>query len=187
MQPSPSPSATSIRSRLAGRTGAIIVAELCFFAGIAQLAWYFPAMPDTVITQWNMDGTPGMQISKAYFGATYLVVLLFCQIYTAGIGFFLPHLPQRYFRILPHHDHWLSDHHRTRTYASLSARLMWLVNATLLLFLGIYQVLFMANQTSAQLLPLAPGSLISMLTTLYLTSILIALFSFKKRFGTPPQ
>jgi hypothetical protein len=158
---------------------AVTVFLLLLAAGAAQLVVYFPDLPRQVVTQTDAHGAPSTTILKVGVAAIFVIVLLFCTAWFLGLGHFLGKLPDRYFKVLPGRDYWLAPQRRAETIRSLQTHLVWLGNATLGMFLAIFQAIFVRN-TGGPEFNLSTAS--SLFTALYLTYVFFALIKLQARF-----
>lgn len=163
------------------KTIAAGVCALLILTGLWQFLTFFPDLPARVVTQQTASGEPSLVIAKAFLGAIYTVILLGGGAYFLGVGHLLHKLPERAFNILPGRDHWLAPERKAETVRSISTHFIWLGNATLIMFVGTFQAIFMVNTGRADL---NLDLITNFLTTGYLTYIFIALLLFRNRFRT---
>jgi uncharacterized membrane protein len=158
---------------------AALVIVLLVVLAVVQLTVYLPKVPAEVATRYDSSGQPAMTISKARLVATYVGVLVFCLIYAAVAFFSVRRLPERYFKVLPNHEHWLAPGREADTVNTISAYLLWLGAATLILFMSFFQFIFISSTGGYS------GSLdvaTNLLTTLYLTFIFFGVIRLRARF-----
>lgn len=165
--------------RMKARQLGLIAFVSIVLLGAIQLVMFFPDLPAQVVTQTDAYGKATTTIAKAAMGGINALVLMLGALYFLGCGLFVHKLPTRYFKILPNRDHWLAPDKIMGTMNYLSASLIWLGNATMLMFLGIFQMIYMVNTQS---LPFSLSTGTSLATTLYLSYVFIALIKFKNHF-----
>ena len=157
-----------------------LIAFVCIvLLGVYQLVRFFPELPAQVVTQADAYGKPTTAIAKAAMGGINVLVLVLGTAYFLSFGLFIHKLPVRYFKILPHRELWLAPDKLRSTMAYLAASLIWLGNATMLMFLSIFQMIYMVNTAS---LPFSLSTGTSLATTFYLSYVFIALIKFKNHF-----
>ncbi|MFW5490130.1 MAG: hypothetical protein ACNI3A_17195 [Desulfovibrio sp.] len=165
------------------RMGFIVFAVIVL-AGACQLVIFFPELPAKVVTQSDAYGKPITTLAKAAMGGIDVLVLILGSLYFICCGLFIHKLPTRYLKILPNRDYWLAPDKLQDTMDYLATSIIWLGNATMLMFLTIFQMIYMVN-TNSLAFSLSTGT--SLATTLYLTYVFIALIRFKNHFRVADQ
>lgn len=162
-----------------GKRLPLILFVVLILAGFAQLAIYFPKLPAEVVTQYTTKGEPDTTLVKAAVGGIHALILAGCTAYFLLAGLLIHKLPPRYFKVLPHSDHWLSPERREASLGYLSRMILWLGVATVCMFLAIFELIYLSNTTGVNVSAATASSLIS---TLYLSYVFFFVIKLKNRF-----
>ena len=150
-------------------------------AGVAQLAYYHPLLPETMASHFNGAGQPdGYQSRSAFFALCAAVLALNVAIF-GGFGVLFRKLPSKWFN-LPNRDYWLAPERRDETIETISSQMEWFGAATLALYLYVIQMVLETNQTSSP--GLDPPSMF-LVIGLYLLFSAIWTIRFVLRFQKP--
>jgi uncharacterized membrane protein len=115
---------------------------------VAQVAYYYPLLPETVASHFNRAGQPDAWSSKATFVRIYLAASgLVAVLFLVG-SFAMSKIPVSLIN-LPNKDYWLSEERRQDTFAFLTRYLLWFASATLLLLLDIFHQAFQVHLAKA--------------------------------------
>jgi uncharacterized membrane protein len=116
-------------------------------AGVAQLFYYYPRLPDTMASHFDGSGRPnGFQTRDAFFGFCAAVLFVTAGLF-GGLGVLFRKLPSKWFN-LPNRDYWLAPERREETIEILSSQMEWFGAASLALYLYVMQMVFATNQTT---------------------------------------
>lgn len=111
---------------------------------VAQIAHYYPLLPDPMASHFGLDGAPDGWSSRAVF----FVIDAACLLLTAGALFvlagLLKRLPDRAIN-LPNRDYWLSAERRAGTLEYLQGMIGWCAVGVLLVLLLGTQLVIRAN------------------------------------------
>lgn len=137
---------------------------------VAQFAYYYPQLPETVASHFDINGVPNGWMSKTTFGVVMAFVTILTIGSTAGIALLLPHMQDAI--NIPNKDYWLAPERREETMAFIGSSLLWIACAVVLLLLVINFYVFRMNmeKTPALALPMIP----TLLTFLGVIGIIIA-------------
>lgn len=122
-------------------------------AAAAQIAWYYPQLPETMASHFDGAGRPDAWMSKDGFFLLYAGMVALQLAIFGGALALLRRVPDRLFN-LPHRDYWLAPERRDRTLDYLESWGLWFGCAVLALLLGIFQLAIGSN-LSQQGLPVA--------------------------------
>lgn len=122
-------------------------------AAAAQIAWYYPQLPETLASHFDGAGRPNAWMSKDGFFLLYAAMLALQLAIFGGVLRVLRRLPERLFS-LPHRAYWLAPERREQTLDYLESWGLWFGCAVLALLLGIFQLAIISN-LSQQGLPVA--------------------------------
>jgi uncharacterized membrane protein len=131
------------------RKTSLIVFVILLLLCIAQVAYYYPLLPDRVASHFGASGRPDAWSSKETFVTIYLIVVAFIAVLFPGIGLVLRKIPTSLIN-LPNKDYWLLPERREETIAVLSRQFLWFGSATLLLLLDIFHQSFRVHLGQAQ-------------------------------------
>lgn len=92
---------------------------------LLQLAHVYPALPATISTQFDSNGTPLRTMTKDEFVMFHLGFVLFMSCIFAGVGFLVARLPAKFVAI-PNKDYWLAKPRRVETMKGLQSDLCWM-------------------------------------------------------------
>ncbi len=116
-------------------------------AGIVQILYYYPLLPERMASHFDGSGRPnGFQSRDAFFalsaGMLVMTVVLF-----GGLGSLFRRIPSKWFN-LPNRDYWLAPERREETIESMSSQLEWLGAASLALYIFVIQRVADTNRTA---------------------------------------
>jgi uncharacterized membrane protein len=135
------------RAALEGARRMNVLRALTIFvlvAAAAQGAYYFPKLPDTVVSDFDAHGAARGSSSKESFirlfaGATVLLAAIFL-----GLPRVIDKLPVGMINI-PNKSYWMAAGRRREAFARLERELLVFGAGTLLFFLGMGQIIIQAN------------------------------------------
>jgi uncharacterized membrane protein len=119
---------------------------------IVQFIYFYPQLPETVASHFDMSGTPNGWMSKTMF----LVIMLFVTVLsvgsTAGIALLLPQLQDS--MNISNKQYWLAPERRDQTMAFISSNMLWIACAVVVLLLVINYFIFQLNIDGEKVLAL---------------------------------
>jgi hypothetical protein len=121
-------------------------------AAAIQIAWFYPSLPPVMASHFDAAGRANAAMPRLTFVAIYAGVLAL-----VSVTFLL--LPSRMSRYpdekinLPNKAYWLAPERRAATFARLGRFLLAFGNATLVLLLLVFQLVFRAAVTGSNQLP----------------------------------
>jgi uncharacterized membrane protein len=116
---------------------------LAVFA-VAQAAYYYPRLPDTVASHFDLSGQPDRYMSKETVVAVHGGVVALLAAMFLGINFIIGKVPDTLVS-MPNKDYWLAPERRTQTYDAISSLMLWFGCATIAFLLGAFQIAVHAN------------------------------------------
>lgn len=118
----------------------IILISVC----ILQFVYYWPLMPEPMASHFDGSGNPnGWSSRRAFFclyaGLTVMVIFMF-RILPSLLRWFPDSLIS-----LPNREYWLASERRQVAFSLITDRLLLFGNGTLIFFVTIAQLVFLAN------------------------------------------
>jgi len=127
----------------------VIVVAVLAVAALAQAAWWWPQLPERVASHFDMaDRVNGWMSRTGFLAVTVVLQVLIAGLFL-GLPLLIERLPDALINV-PHKDYWLAPERRRSTLAHMSAGLMAVGCATLLLLLVIFQGIFALNASLAR-------------------------------------
>jgi uncharacterized membrane protein len=122
---------------------------------VAQSAYYYPRLPDTLASNFDGSGVPGGWTTKPSFLLVHLgmVAVLFLMFECSAR--FLRRIPPALMNV-PHRDHGLSPEFREQTHDWIERRLIVMGIATLVFMIVVFGLAMHANLVEPVRLPMAP-------------------------------
>ncbi|NLX99787.1 MAG: DUF1648 domain-containing protein [Rhodopirellula sp.] len=121
---------------------ALLIALLVF--EVAHSAYYYPKLPARMASHFAGDGHANGWSGKPAFFVVHLATLAGTAALLSTIGWIMPWFPKSTVN-LPHKEYWLSEQQAAKTYAVLSAQMMWFAAGTVAFFIGLGHLVFRAN------------------------------------------
>jgi len=149
---------------------------------VLQAGYYYPKLPDTVASHFNVAGDPDSWMSKDPFLALSVGLVTFIAVVWLGIHLLIARMPDSMVN-LPHKDYWLAPQRRKQTHAFMASVMLWLACATMGLIIAVDQLVIQANLSEAQTLSNAFWVLLS----LYLVFTVVWLVRLFLRFKRIPD
>lgn len=121
----------------------------------AQLGWYLPRLPETVVSSFELDGRAGGWSSRTAFLATYLVSVAI----TAASFLALPVLLRRFDGRglnIPHADYWLAPERLEATIDHIARQLLWFGLVTVAFLGWTHQLVILANLNGTERMAAGP-------------------------------
>lgn len=145
---------------------------------LAQCAYYYAALPETVASHFNAAGKPDGQMPKGVF-MIFEVVLLFVII---GQSFLAPlmidRLPDSMIN-LPNKQYWLAPERRAATIGMLRNHFEWFSAGLLAVFVALNQLVFRANLDHENFSGRAATVILGVFLTFVVVWLIILLRKFK--------
>lgn len=120
---------------------------------IAQTAYYFPILPETVASHFNASGVADRWMPKEGFLIFEAVILLVVIVNFSLLPLLLEKMPDSLIN-LPNKQYWLAPERRAETFVKMRVFFRWFSVGLLSLILLINQQVYKANLTRQDLSPL---------------------------------
>ena len=164
------------------RRSSVICLVACLAAAGAQMAYYYPLLPERMATHFGPSGLPDGWMTKNAFMVTYAGLLAFTTLGFVGIGSRMSAIPNDLIN-LPNKDYWLASERRASSFAFLQAQMTWFGVATAALLLAMMQLVFQANLSPVTRL----GNTAWLYLILYLAYTAVWTVGLIRRFGRRPE
>lgn len=155
----------------------LILIILC----VVQAAYYYPRLPSSVASHFNVSGQPDSWSSKDSFVLTNIATIAGISIICLGIASLLRRIPISWIN-LPNKDYWLAPERKDDTLSTLSMQFGWLACATVALFIAMFQLTILANLSTDKTL----GNTSWLFIGLYLAFTAIWIVRLLRRFARVP-
>jgi uncharacterized membrane protein len=126
----------------------LLIYGLVLLAGVADLAYYYPQLPERVASHFNGHGQPDGWSSKSMILLTDVLVMLLLTLVFVGSALLLPILPFSLVNV-PHKEYWMAPQRRAYTCELLRAFVLGFGVLNLALLLAITHFTMRANLGSA--------------------------------------
>lgn len=123
-----------------------------FGLAIAQIAYFYPLLPEVVGSHFDTLGKINGTSSKLGYFIVYFVSLAITSSFTLVLPLVFKYLPPSVIN-LPHREYWLSGDRRQESLKFLNVHFSWLGVATMLLIVIIFHLTFLANLSQLKDLP----------------------------------
>lgn len=120
---------------------------------VAQTAYYFPILPETVASHYNAQGIADSWLPKESFLIFEAVILTVVIAHFSVLPILLEKSPDKFIN-LPNKKYWLAPERRVQTFLQLRRYFEWFSIGLLSLFVLINQQVFKANLMHQNLSPL---------------------------------
>ncbi|MBI4774270.1 MAG: DUF1648 domain-containing protein [Deltaproteobacteria bacterium] len=147
------------------------------FVSVLHMAYYYPQMPESLASHFDIAGKAENWTGKDVFFLTYAGVVALMALLFLGSRFIMEKLPEALIN-LPNKTYWLAPERKAETYSYLSTQLTWFGCASVLFIIGCMHLAIRSNLTGEN--TIAPG--IWLLTTAYLIFTLFWIVRFVRRF-----
>jgi len=141
--------------------------------------FYYPRLPETIASHYNIGGEPDATMSKQTIIIIHSATIIFLTLLFSIMIYFIPKLP-RSMVDLPNDDFWLNENNREETFAVLRRFIFWL-GSIVLGFLSLFiQEVYNTNITGNSKLTFEIWIYLAIM--LFLTAIIIIkmILYFKK-------
>lgn len=146
---------------------------------VLQVMYYYPKLPTTVATHFGADGSADSWASKENFAYLSIGIVVIIAILFLGITFLIPRLPPSMIN-LPNKEYWLAPERKKESFASVSACVVWMGGATIVLLLAVIQLSIRANLAAEQTLSGAVWGLIVLYGLFSIVSVVRLYLRFTK-------
>jgi serine/threonine-protein kinase len=127
---------------------------------VLQAGAYYPRLPETVASHFDISGEPNGWTSKgAFLGLSVGIALLLAGCFGL-LPMILRKLPAAFINV-PNRNYWLAPERRPETVERLRAEMLWLGVVAQLLVLVIVELVARANLTARPHLPSPPWWLLA--------------------------
>jgi uncharacterized membrane protein len=92
---------------------------------LLQLVHVYPALPETISTRFDSNGTPLRTMTKDEFAMFHLGFVAFMSGSFAFVGYLVGRMPPKYVTI-PNKDYWLAKSRRAETMKGLKSDICWM-------------------------------------------------------------
>ena len=150
------------------------------FLSVLHMAFYYPQMPDTLASHFNISGKADSWAGKDLFFLTYAGVVAVIAILFLGSRVIMAKVPAALIS-LPNKKYWLAPERKLETRSYISVQMTWFGCVSLAFLIGCMHLVIRVNLTGTN--DIAPG--IWLLTAAYLTFTLFWAVRFVRRFMKP--
>jgi hypothetical protein len=162
-------------------------------AAIVQAAYFYPRLPETVASHFDMDGRPNGTASRETFVVVSVATVIGMAVLLGGIHattrLLVTRVPDKWLN-LPNKPYWLAPERRAETLAYVIAagsRIMWGVGpATLLFMLVTFQLAYLANVEGGDAMRHMRW-LLAVFLAFVLSFVVVWTVRFYRRFRLPPE
>ncbi len=158
----------------------LILLGLVLLAAAADLAWFYPRLPEQIATHFNGHGVADGWSSKAGFAVGQGCLLVGLSALFAGLAWLLPRTPVSLIN-LPHRDYWLAPARRAATMETASNFLLVMAVVITTFLTGLMHLLLAANLAP----PARVGSAFGALMAAQLGTLLSLVIGLVWRFRRP--
>jgi uncharacterized membrane protein len=151
---------------------------LLFLCTVWQCLYYYPKLPDTVVSQVNAAESPTSYMSKTSFFVLNMVMALVVVLVFGVMSLFLDRIPVALWN-LPRRKYWLAPERRADTMDFVSKQLLVCGIATMIFVIYIFQAMIDYNLSEGTTKTLPGGKYV---LGGYLAFIAIWIVVFMKRF-----
>jgi uncharacterized membrane protein len=121
-----------------------MISIILFIIFIGQIIYFYPQLPETIASHFNVDGQANGFMSKSSFFAFEVILLAFLSVMFLSMAKLIAKLPDSMIN-LPNKDYWLSTERREQTFAAFDNFFAWLIAGIIALFIAINQIALIAN------------------------------------------
>lgn len=117
---------------------------LLILAGLGQIAWQLPQLPEQVASHFNGAGEPDGFMSRTSFAGFMLSMVIGLPLFMVAMGKLTRFLPNSMIN-MPNKEYWLGETRRETTLSEMEGFLVWIAVATQVFFLALSHLTFVAN------------------------------------------
>jgi uncharacterized membrane protein len=114
---------------------------------VLQIVYYYPLLPETVASHFDINGNPNGCLSKGPFIGTYIFIMLLMLLSFLALPSLFKYVPLSLIN-LPNKDYWLAPERKGETFHSIAEKMLVFGNATILFLIITFQLAFEANLNS---------------------------------------
>ena len=111
---------------------------------VLQIMYYYPLLPDTVASHFDMNGNPNGCSSKGLFIGAYIFVMFLMLLSVLVLPSLFKYMPVSLIS-LPNKNYWLSPERKSETFQIIAEKMLSFGNATTLFLIITFQLAFEAN------------------------------------------
>jgi uncharacterized membrane protein len=111
---------------------------------VLQIIYYYPLLPQTVASHFDISGNPNGCSSKRQLIGIYGVIILVMLFSFRVLPSFFKNIPVSFIN-LPNKDYWLAPERKEETFRVIVEKMLSLGNATTFFLLITFQLAFEAN------------------------------------------
>ena len=111
---------------------------------IVHIVYYYPRMPEEMISQFDSHGQPSSTMSRSAFFIIYAALVVMMGLLFPGMGLLLKKIPVGLIN-LPRREYWFAPERKEETIRVLNIYFVWFGNATLIFILLLMHYMFMVN------------------------------------------
>ena len=158
----------------------ILLLGLILLAAAADIAWFYPRLPERLATHFNGTG-----VADGYTGKVGFVVAQGCTLaglaaLFVGLAWIIPHMPVSLIN-LPHRDYWLAPPRRVATLETIHRFMLGLAVVTIGFLAGLLHLMLLANAHPPPRLGPGFGLLVAIQIASVLGLVVRLLWRFRKR------
>jgi uncharacterized membrane protein len=161
--------------------GLLLLAAIVM-VGILQIGFYYPKLPAMVASHFNAAGKADDWMPKESFVALNAIVLASLLAVVLILGLVIPRVPAALIN-LPQKEYWLAPERRRQTDKLVFGGLLTCFNATGLLLIAVFELVYRVNLGHPDAMRWIPWALVAA----YSGFVIIWLIVFTRRFARPPS
>jgi uncharacterized membrane protein len=115
---------------------------------VLQIMYYYPQLPETVASHFDINGNPNGCSSKGLFIGTYIFVMFVTLCSFLILPSLFKYVPVSLIS-LPNKNYWLSPERKGETFRLITEKMLSFGNATTLFLIITFQLAFEANLNPA--------------------------------------
>lgn len=169
-------------SPTAPRMIAWVVCGATALASLAHFLYYYPQLPERVISRFGLQGEPQGYMDKTSFLVFMLGLLLGLPLFLAVVSWLTRYLPNELIN-MPNKDYWLHPSRRESSLRRMEAYVLWISAATSALLMYCNHFAFHANLNPGA----AAASFPLVSVGVYLAVILGIIIIMARNFRVPPE
>lgn len=161
-----------------GKKSGRVVTVALIFAAIAQWFYFYPILPDQIISHFNLTMQPDRWSSKNAVMSLHLGLVFGFALLFHFMAWCIGKIPTSWIN-LPEKNYWLSAERKTQSIHSLSTFFIWLGNVILIFIVVMFHLSYQAN-----LSPVPKTNNFLAALGLFLMTIGFMIYHLFKRFHT---
>lgn len=160
----------------------MIQSIVVFFAGVLQIAYFFPRLPESMASHFDGMGQPNIWQSKNEFTLIWFSFWAFLSLMTIFLPRFLKKIPN--LLNIPNREYWISSERMTETINRVQNWVVNIITATQLLMMCVFQLVIQANLNGTFLLSSCIWFLIAAYLA-YVAYVIYAVICYYRDFRRP--